>query len=257
MEESAPQGAKPSPWEWMLGVITDPRATFQAIEANLRRPHPTDPARTTDRTRWWIPVILAAVVAAAVAAYTVPSLVMPMQQDAIRQSVIESGGNEEQVERAIEMSSRIAVPAGIFGALLQTFIIVFVFAGLLHLIMMMLGGKGGFRAGRAIVSYGMVISGVIGPLVKLPIMVSQKTLFVETGPTVLPFLRDLEPSDLLYRFLFSGFDIFTVWWFVVLGVGVAVCYRVGAARATIAAIILWAVSTALFTFMNFGGAYGG
>jgi hypothetical protein len=256
MAESSPNGAKPSPWEWLLGIITDPKGTFQAIEANLRRPHPTDPAKTTDRTRWWIPVVLAAVVGAVVALYTVPSIVMPMQEAAIRESVLERGGTMEQAEQAIAMSSKIGVPAGIVGAAIQVFIMLFVLAGVLHLIVKMLGGKGGCRGARGVVAYSMVISGVIAPLIKLPIMVSRKTLFVEIGPTVLPMFRGLEPSDRLYKFLYSGFDILSLWWYVVLAVGVAVCYRLKAGRAATAAVIIWAILTALFTFTNLGG-YGG
>ncbi|MBD3368141.1 MAG: hypothetical protein GF405_08245 [Candidatus Eisenbacteria bacterium] len=256
MAESSPNEAKPSPWEWMLGIITDPKGTFQAIEANLRRPHPTDPAKTTDRTRWWIPVVMAAVVGAVVAVYTVPNIVMPMQEDTIRESVLERGGTMEQAEEAIDMSSTIGVPAGIIGAAAQVFVMLFIIAGVLHLIVKMLGGKGGFRGARAIVAYAMVISGIIAPLVKLPIMVARQTIFVETGPTVLPFFRDLEPSDTLYKFLFSGFDIFSLWWYVVIAVGVAVCYRVKAGKAAAASIIIWAAMTALFTFTNLGG-YGG
>jgi len=257
MNESTPNGTKANPWEWMLGIVTDPKGTFQAIEANLRRPHPTNPEKTVDRTRWWIPVVIAAVVGAVVAVYTVPNIVMPMQEEAIRESVMERGGTMEQAEQAIEMSSSIGVPAGIVGAAIQVFVLLFVFAGVLHLLVKMLGGKGGFRGARAIVAFSMVISGIIAPLVKLPIMVTRKTMFVEIGPTVLPFFRDLEPSDRLYKFLFSGFDVFTIWWFVVVGVGLAVCYRVKAGKAATVAIILWALTTALFTFMNFGGAYGG
>ncbi len=256
-EERPSASEKPSPFEWMLGVIMDPRGAFEGIAESLRRPHPTDPSRTTDRSKWWVPVVVIIVVSAVVAGITVPRIVMPMQEDTIRESVLERGGTEEQADQAIEMSSRIGVPAGILGAAVQVFIMLFIFAGLLHLLMMMFGGKAGFGAARAVIAYSMIIPSVIGSLVKLPIMLSRETMFVETGPTVLPFFRDLEPSDQLYRFLFSGFDIFTIWWFLVIGVGVAVCYRVKAPKAAGAAIVLWAISTALFTLLNFGGAYGG
>jgi len=237
---------------WIAGVFMDPTRTFESIVGRTAEPHPTDPQRTVDRTKWWIPVIIAAVVGLAVALYTVPNIVMPQQAEVIRETVIERGGTAEQAEQAISMSSAVATPMAVVGAIVGTFVMFFVIAGILHLVAKMLGGKGAFRNGRAIVAYSMLVS-ALGSIVKLPLMVVRKTLFVETGPTL--FFPNLEPSDRLYRVL-TSFDFFNIWWIVLLIFGLAIAYRLPRVRVAVAVIVLWAVVAAVSSMLPAGGAFG-
>lgn len=237
---------------WIAGVFTDPKGTFGEIAEVIELPHPTDPKKTKDGSKWWIPFVIALVVTTAIGAYTVPRIVMPEQMGTARQAMVDQGMTEAEIDRALEMSSTIGGVAGVFGVIIFTVIIFFVAAGLTHLFAKMVGGKGRFRHARAITAYAMMIT-ALGSVVKLPMMIKQKTMLVSTGPAIL--LGDVEPTDKLFRFLNSGFDIFTLWSLVVTLFGVAVLYRVSTGKSSVAIILLWAVFTAFGTFV--GGGFGG
>jgi hypothetical protein len=245
-------GRQKSAWGRMVGVFLDPRAAFEEVSAVASVPDPADPAKTKDRSQWWLPLIVVVLVSIAVTAYTVPNIVMPQQAKVIREAVMERGGTAEQAEQAIHMSGTVGLPMGIVSAALGTFIFVFVAAGLLHLLMGVVGGKGTFRHSRAVFSYALLVS-ALASLIKLPLIIARKTLFVETGPTL--FFRNLEPSDRLYRFL-SGFDIFTLWLVAILVIGYAVAYRLPARKAAIVVVGLWLLFTCLMPFLPGGGMFG-
>jgi hypothetical protein len=245
-------GAGKGAWGRMVGVFLDPRAAFEGVSAAASVPDPVDPEKTRDRSQWWLPLVIVILVSIAVVAYTVPNIVMPEQAKLIRETVVERGGTVEQAEQAIKMSGAVGLPMGIVSAALGTFVFVLVAAGILHLLMKAVGGKGSFRHSRAVFSYALIIS-ALASLIKLPLIVARKTLFVETGPTL--FFRNLEPSDKLYRFL-SGFDIFTLWLVAILVIGYAAAYRLPARKAAIVVVGLWLVLTCLMPFLPGGGTFG-
>ncbi len=250
--EAAAVAQKPNPWGWMGGVILDPVNTFKQIVSHTDDPHPTDPAKVKDNTKWWLPLIVVAVLGVAVAVWMVPNIVIPMQREIISEMVFEQGGTQADVDRAMSMAGGFAMPSAIIGVIIQTFLMLFIVAGVLHLLMKMVGGKGTFRDGRAVVAYSMIISAV-GSLVKLPIMISKKTMMPEVGPTLL--FPDLEPSDKLFKFLFTGFDVFTIWWMIVLVFGLAAGYRVSRGKSTAVVLVLWVLMTVIVTLLP-GGPFG-
>lgn len=254
VSEPTPSSGQPrGVWGWIAGVFTDPKGTFGEIAGVLELPHPTDPQKTKDGSKWWIPFVIALVVAGGISAYTVPKIVMPDRMAEVRQAMVEQGAPEADIERAMEISTAVGTPMGIVAAVVVTAIIFFIMAGLLHLFSKMVGGKGRFRHARAVTAYVMLI-GTLGSLVKLPMMISKKTMLVSTGPALL--MGDVEPSNRLFLFLHSGFDIFTIWWVVALLFGVAIVYRVSKAKAGIAVGLIWLIFTVLGT-VGGGGGFGG
>jgi len=237
---------------WMVGVFADPSATFASLTRHVALPHPSDSERMVDRTRWWAPVVLLVVIGVGVASYTVPHFVVPMQEQAVREAVADRGLSPEQVEEAVRMARTFTMPSAVLGAVVGTFATLFVVAGIVHLLTRAVGGKGTFRNARAVVAYSMLVSGV-GSLVKLPLMISKKSPFVETSLAL--FRPDLEPSDKLYKLL-NGFDIFTVWWIVLLVVGLAAGYRVSRARAAAVVVGLWIIVLIVSMHLPTGGALG-
>jgi hypothetical protein len=229
---------------WLVGVFFDPKSTFTSLADSVEKPHPKDSTKTKDASKWLIPVIITAIVAMGIALYTVPNFVAPMQADAIREVVAERGGTPEQAAQAIQTSTRMMLPMSIVGAIVGTFVIVFVASGLAHLFMKMVGGKGRFRNARAVVAWSMLV-GTLGSIIKLPLMIAKGSMFVETSPTL--FFRNLEPSDRLYKFL-SSFDIFTIWWVVILIVGLAIGYKTTRGKSAVAVVLLWILMILLATF---------
>jgi len=237
---------------WIVGVFTSPGATFASIAEKLERPHPKDPAKTKDMSKWWLPVLIAIVIAVGLAFYTIPNFVAPMQAEAVREAVMARGGTEADVQQALGVSGAMMLPMGIVGIIIVTIIIVFLMALILHLLMKMLGGKGRFRHARAVVAWAMLIS-TLGSLLKLPLMIAKDTAIVETGPSL--FFKSLEPSDTLFKLL-SGFDIFTIWGMAVTAIGAAVVYRVSTGKAWVAVAILWILVILLMTLSPGGMGAG-
>jgi hypothetical protein len=220
-EPAQPESGASGTRGWISGVFLEPGSTFSSIAASVDRPHPKEPGRTKDMSKWWLPLLISIVIAVGISLYTVPTYVAPMQADAIREAVMQRGGSEADVEQAIAMSGAMLIPMSIVGVVVVTFIILFVSAGIAHLLMKMVGGKGLFRHSRAVVAWSLLVP-ALGSLIKLPLMIVRKSMIVETSPTL--FIPKLEPSDRLFKFL-SSFDIFTIWWMIVLLIGLSVAYR--------------------------------
>lgn len=250
--QGTPDGRRGGVAGWITGIFMDPSGTFAGIAENLERPHPTDPSKTKDMSRWWIPIIIMIIVGVGVALYTVPTFIAPMQADAIREAVMERGGTEADVQQAMSVSGAMMLPMSIIGVILVTFLIVIVEAGVLHLLMKMFGGKGKFRHARAVVAWTGLIT-TLGSLVKLPLMIVKNNMVVETGPSL--FFKNLEPSDRLFKLL-SGFDIFYIWAMVVTAVGVSVVYRVSRSKSWVAVAILWILMILAMTFSPGGMGAG-
>lgn len=247
-----PESARSGVVGWITGIFMDPSGTFSGIADSLEQPHPTDPSKTKDGSKWWIPVAIMIIVSIGIALYTVPTFVAPMQEDAIREAMMERGGTEADVQQAVSVSGAMMLPMSIVGVIVVTFLIIFAEAGVLHLLIKMFGGKGKFRHARAVVAWTALIT-TLGSLVKLPIMIAKNSMIVETGPSL--FFKNLEPSDRLFKFL-SGFDIFTIWAMVVMAVGMSIVYRVSRGKSWAAVAIVWIIMILLMTFTPGGMGAG-
>ena len=142
--EITPGGKRPNPWGWMAGIVVDPGNTLTQIAGSVAVKDPANPDKTRDHTKWWFPVIVAAVIAIAVSLYTVPNIVIPEQAKVISASVIDRGGSPEDAEMALSMASKFALPSAVIGAPIGMFAMLFRIAGVFHLLYRMVGGKGSF-----------------------------------------------------------------------------------------------------------------
>ncbi len=243
-----PEGARSGIAGWITGVFMDPGTTFRGIADSVERTSPTDPNKTKDMSKWWLPVLITIVVTIGIALYTVPAFVAPMLGDGIREAVMERGGTEADVQQALPMVLFFLKAV----AIVLPVIILFIAAGVVHLIMKMVGGKGRFRHARAVVAWSMLIT-TLGDLVRLPIMIAKSSMIVETGPSL--FFKNLESSNRLFKFL-SGFDIFIIWWMVVMIVALAVVYRVSRGKSAVAVAVLWILLILFLTFAQGGMGAG-
>lgn len=139
---------------------------------------------------------------------------------------------------------------GIWGALVGWFVWLFFVAGACALVFRVLLGDGGtFRQYLALVAHAALIVAV-GSLLVLPLRLMQEdpALSLSLG-TFAVFLED----GYLYRAL-SRIDLFALWAYVVLGLGVS---RVNASRgwggAAVLLVGLWAAATALLALLPGSG----
>jgi len=121
---------------------------------------------------------------------------------------------------------------------------------LMSLIVLMIGnfffgGKSSFGSVLVIASYSYLIT-VLESLVKVPLMISQWKLDIQTG---LGLLGIGEPGDFIYIFL-SGMDLFSMWRIILLAVGMSVLYRRELKPFLIALIIYWILQTTFFSILG-------
>jgi hypothetical protein len=237
----------------MAGVFTAPKQAFGEIARKAAEPEPSKASGFADRSRWWIPLLVFVVVMIVVSAMTLPTLVLPEQMEAQRALLLERGMSPEEIDRAMVIGEKAALPAAIVSTAVGSVIVAFLIAAILHMFMKIFGGKGRYKQALAAFSYSPLIP-ALGSLIKLPMMLARKTMYVETGPAL--FFPNLEPSDAMYRFL-SGLDVFTLWQLAVLSIGLAVAYKVSTAKAGIVLVALWLIFLFVASrFLPQGGAFG-
>jgi hypothetical protein len=106
-----------------------------------------------------------------------------------------------------------------------------------------LGGKARFKQIFSAFSYSYLIVILLGSLIKIPLILSKQTLKVDMSPAVL--FRQLGEGSLLYKFI-SSFDVFTVWFVIVFGIGFAVIYHFSKLKGIMSVSIAWLVYVLVF-----------
>ncbi len=101
-----------------------------------------------------------------------------------------------------------------------------------------LGGKARFVQIFSAYAYSYLIVAIVGTIVKLPLWLSQNTLKVDTNLAV--FLPGSMEKSTIYNF-FTAFDIFTIWFLIVFGIGFAIIYRFSQLKGIISVITAWLV----------------
>ncbi len=107
------------------------------------------------------------------------------------------------------------------------------------------GGKSSFGNILVMTSYTYMIA-VLELLVKVPLMITQWRLDIQTGLGLLGFG---EQGDFIYNFL-GGMDFFSLWRIILLAIGMSVLYRREVKPFLIALIIYWIFQTTLFSFFG-------
>ncbi len=97
-----------------------------------------------------------------------------------------------------------------------------------------LGGKTSFKHMLSVYGYSYLVVAIAGTVVKLPLWLAKGTLQLTFSPAV--FLSDTQTT--LYRLL-SAFDVFTLWFLVVFGIGFAIIYRFTQLKGILSVFITW------------------
>lgn len=207
----APAVAEPKPMGLFArvgGIIVAPRATFEEV---ARRP----------RTLGVLTVVLAVLILS-------QGILLSTQvgQDmAIDQQIrsMEAFGVQVTDEQIQQMESRVAL-FPVFGAVNQLVFIPLVaaiIAGLLHVVLGLLGGAGStFKHVYAIVAHsGVIIAS--SSLFTMPLSYAAEEF---AGANLGVFFPMLEEGAFL-TLLLDSIDLFMIWWVVTLSIGVAVYYK--------------------------------
>jgi hypothetical protein len=100
-----------------------------------------------------------------------------------------------------------------------------------------LGGEGKYKTVFSMVCWSGLIS-LLSSIVNIPVMKSKGVM--ETATNLASFLSPDDNKSVFYYFL-SQIDLFTIWWLVVLGFGMAAVYRFSTNKGMTAAFGLWAI----------------
>jgi hypothetical protein len=205
-------GATPAPKGLVarfVGVITEPRATFESVAA-----HP----------KWLGMLVLTT-------AIVVFCTVLPMTTEGGREAMLEtqvkqmeSFGiqvNDQMYQRMREGMGRAPYTAAA-GVVIMSPIITAVLAGILFAVFNAgMGGNATFKQVYSIVVHAGVIS-ALGQLVTGPLNYFRGTM---ASATNLAVLLPMLPEGSFVTRLAGMIDLFIVWWVFILAVGVAVLYK--------------------------------
>jgi len=214
----------------VIGIFTSPQKVFQYLRV---------------KPEFWIPVLLAVIVGVAVS-YLVYDIALsdaianyekmdiPDQQRDIILDSIESRRTGAWRYTSIFVFPIIGVFA-IFGAVA----LAYWFVG-----NVVLGGKAKYKQVFSAFAYSYLILTIVGTIVKVPLILSNQTLKVQTSLAV--FMSQEASDTALYRFL-DAFDIFTIWMLVVFAIGYAVIYRFSQVKAFMGVFLTWLLYVLVFS----------
>jgi hypothetical protein len=216
----------------IIGVITSPRETFASIAAAPK----------------WVDLVVTTLLAAVV---TFAFLSTPVGRQAMLEqqvSAMEGFGMQvsdaqyAEMEKGLERGAYFALASILVVGPLITVILAGVFFAVFNAA---LGGTASFKHVLAIVAHSGVV-GTVGMLFTTPLNYVRESMSDPANLGIFfPMLDDTSP---LAAF-FGAIKFFTVWWFVVLGIGFAVLYRRRSKPIVLSLVglyLLWAVGVAVF-----------
>jgi len=205
----------------MVAIFWEPSAAFRAL---------------VTRTGWLdivVPLLLVILVSLASMPYITP-LAIEEQKDRIARSERLS---DEQKNLAYD---RIDQRTNSISPYLSGAVFLIVRAAVVAAVLMLVGnfifgGEIKYKNMLAMSAYVSLID-IIMNAVKIPLMVSQQTVRIYTGPAL--FLQD--DSTFLFRF-FANLDLFVLWKVILLGIGVATFTKVKTGKAFGAIFTCWII----------------
>lgn len=211
-------------------VFVSPVAAFEAVRY---------------KPKWVLPFIVSLLITGA-AMYILTPIVMEESREKMVEQMEKRGVPEEQMDTAVERAAQyqkysIAPSAVIAGA-----IFTFILAALwLFVTNVLAGGAARYAHVLGAFVYAGYI-GLLGFLIKMPIMLSQKTMNIHFSLATL--MAESSRETFLYKLL-AKLDLFSIWGMVVLGMGLAVVAGLKPKKVLPWVIILyvlfWVASAAL------------
>jgi hypothetical protein len=219
-------GPKPNPLQRIIGVIFSPDATFASI---ARRPD------------WVLPLVLLLITSFAAGIIMAPRIDFgSATREAMEQN---KNMTQEQIDRAVTMSSSVAKVLTYIAPVLSLIGLLLI-AGIVLLAFRLFGGEGNYKQAFSVTCYASVPS-IIKSVVTLIIIVAKGGMIpAQTLTTIvrsnLGFLADYKTNPMAFALL-SSFDIFSLWFLILLIIGFAYVSRVSKAKSAVIIISLWIV----------------
>lgn len=215
---TAPVVAEKPLFARLFGVLFSPRETFAAIVAH---PH-------------WFGML--ALVAVASAVLVGGFLMTGVGQQTFLDNMERQGNSPEAIAA---MQRFLPFMGYVFGGAVLIFspIFNFIIAGVLFGIFMAIGGDAKYKQVLAVLTHAGVVS-LVGQVILMPVQFLTQSAKVATNLSV--FLPMLDDQSFPYR-LASHIDLFTIWFLVVLSIGLGVLYRRKTGPIATVFIVLYAL----------------
>lgn len=215
----APEPRK-SPWAMFFSVLTEPRATFEALRA---------------RPAWWQPLLVFWLVAVGAGLAALPkSLELGVQQALAKAP----GTDPEVLRRTIAVVSYVTVP---LSALVAVAVGTLILAGILAIIGTMAGGNGSFLQVWSATLFASVPVSIVASIIKALMILMTPASALQTVSTSLALVLPKESVGTgLYYFL-SLLDPFSIWSVVLLTIGYAVVMEFPLQKSAYINVPLWLV----------------
>ena len=212
----------------IVRVFYAPAETFEAVQ------------RGHSKLDWVVPILLAAIVSVG-STYMTQPIMQKIQSKALAEMSASKDMTPEQVAQQREVMktmSGVTETATLVMVPVMTFVMAFIFAGVLLLIgRFALGGDISYGQMLSLQAYTMLIT-VPQNIVLTPIRQARESIMVTLGPGL------LLDKDLLATYagrVINGIDIFMIWQVVVTGIGLAILTRAGLGKTLGILFAIWAL----------------
>ncbi len=233
---TAPTKGKNFFQKW-LGVYFSPLETFASID---RKPD------------WILPLLVLAIISVATI-YLIHPIIKEVQLNAIIEL---QNMSRDQAE---ELLSRGGVLVGLMPMVfefIRVFVAAFIVAGAFYVTnSFVLGGESTYTKVLSVYSYVGLAVGVVGTIVRLPLIMAKQSLEVQTSLAV---ILSPEAKDQLFYKLLAKFDLFTIWQVLLLIIGFGVIYKFAKEKSALSVLSLWFIYIVISLllgsiFKGFGG----
>ncbi len=191
----------------------------------------------------WVGALGVAVVVSAIAMALIPTEVwLQTARDALAAAPAGQQGMSPEAMASIQRFTSIG------AMLIAPWIMLFIQSGiLLGIFTMLMGGDATYRQYLAVGAHAGVV-GAVGQLLTLPLIISRGS--AQASISLAPLALGAGPGDFAYQFL-NAFNVFLVWQFVLLALGVTAINRRASAGAALGILFgifaLIAAAIAFFT----------
>ncbi len=205
----------------------NPQRSFQSID---------------QKPDWVIPMLTLAVISAVLMVFLMPI----MKQFQIEHLMDLRGISREQAEEIILKAwkiQQITTPIFVFvGIFVSQFVIAFVF----YLVgTVFMGGNVQYIKVVSLWAYTSLSVGIVGIIVRAPIMFAKKTMAVQTS--LAAFLSPDSKTSMLYK-IFAKLDVFVIWQLILVTIGFMIIYKFNSKKSTTVVFglyLLWIIISVL------------
>jgi len=221
-----------------MNVFLKPSAAFQSIKAKM----------TWKQTI--IPIIILILVSMIGYKLMLPVTVVEAEK---RITKVERLTNEQKTEQIQKTEKRMNGPIPYIGIVISQPIIIIVIGAIFLFFGNIIGGGKTETLKMIGVALYVQMLDIVASIIKIPLMLSQRTVDVQTSLALL--FPEVDKSNVFYN-IAAQFDIFTIWKIILWIIAFEIIYKYSAKKSSYLVIPIWVIIAAVsvfFSSMNFGG----